>query len=254
MNATAQKYGAPPLAGVNLIPVEIAERKKMRAVITAAVMAVIVAAALVAVAFGAALVAKIAVEADRDTAAQDEATALVERDAKTQVYYDVLAREQEEFTLAQIGYGEIDQADLAASIQQTANDDTSFEVIHVVGPNAQGIVEAGGDGDVYGTGIGTVEFTARATTLETATALLRRLENVPGLANVRGATESIGSDGAGNYWQIEGTAVLTDLLLTNRLIPTEGISDVAGVLAPIVEPDAEASASPSPEPTATEEG
>ncbi|MDN4482048.1 hypothetical protein [Demequina lignilytica] len=254
MNPIAQKYGASALAGVNLIPTEIAERKKMRTVVTMSVIAVVIAIAAVALAFAVAFIARLAVEADRDNAAADEAAAVAARDGKAQVYYDVRSREQEEFTLAQIGFGEIDYAQLTASIQDTADDESAFDSIHVIGPDADGIVDSSDDGSAYGAGIGSLTFIARADSVDAANALLVRLENVPGVANVRGVTEAVGSDGAETYWSVEGTAVLTDLLLTNRLIPAEGISGVAGVLAPIVEPSAEPSATPAPSPTATEEG
>lgn len=254
MNPTAQKYGASALASVNLIPTEIADRKKMRAAVTSAVLVVVIAVGVVAVGFAISLIARLAVEADRDNAVSDEAAAVSERDGKVQVYYDVLAREQEEFTLGQIGFGEIDYAQLTASIQGTADIDTSFDEIHLLGPSAEGIVDASSEGTVFGSGVGSVEFIARATSVEAATALIARLEAVPGLANVRAVTEEVGSDGANTYWEVEGAAVLTDLLLTNRLVPVDGISGVGAVLAPIVEPSASPSATPTPAPSSTEEG
>lgn len=254
MNPIAHKYGASPLPGVNLIPSEIAERKKMRAVVTTAVVVVAIAVAVVALGFATAFVAKLTVESDRDAAMQDEAAAVAGRDGKAPVYDDVRAREQQEFTLAQVGFGEIDYAQLAASIQGTANADTSFDEIVLTGPNGEGIPVEAVEGAAFGPGVGTLEFLARATSLEAANDLISRLEAVPGLANVRGMTDSVGSDGAETYWQVEGTAALTDLLLTDRLLPTGGISGVGDVLAPIVEPSPDASATPSPEPTSAEEG
>ncbi|MDN4473349.1 hypothetical protein [Demequina zhanjiangensis] len=252
MNPIAQKYGAPRLPGINVIPQEIAEKKKMRAAITTAVLVVLIAVAVVIVGFVLAFIARVAIEADRDSAVEDELAAVAERDGKAQIYYDVLEREQEEFTLAQIGFGEIDYAQLTASIQGTASGETRFEEIHLEGPSALGVVDTTSDGSVFGGSIGTVSFIAHAESLEAANALIASLEAVPGIANVRGVTEAVGSDGADSYWRLEGEGVLTDLLLTGRLIPTDGLTAVDSALAPIIGPTVEPS--PTPVPSASEEG
>ncbi|WP_152659418.1 hypothetical protein [Demequina salsinemoris] len=222
----------------------------MRAVITTAVFTVLIALGVVVALWLLALGWKAAASSSRDSAAEEELVAVAERDAKSQVYYDVVERESEEFTLAQIAYGEIDQAQFTAVIQSVANDETSFDTIAILGPNAVGLGGEESEGGIYGSGIGLVTFTARATSLDEATALIDRLDAVPGLANVRYDTEAYQLDGADAYYGVTGKATLTGTLLTHRLIPESTLSDLSNVVAPgVVVP----SPSASPTPSATSE-
>ncbi|MDN4489391.1 hypothetical protein QQX13_00940 [Demequina sp. SYSU T00068] len=228
MNPAAQKYGAPTLAGVNLIPADIAERKKMRAVRTTAIFVVLIAVGAVVVAFLLALAARGVAQLDLDNASNDQEVAIAERDGKAQVYTDALQREREEYTLAQIGFGEIDYAQLTAQIQSTRSDTASFDSIYYHGPTADSLGSGPRD-DIYGASVGTFEFVARAESQNSASALLRRLEELPGIANVRGVAESFATDDAVDYWEVSGTGSITAKWLTLRLVPQEGFSGVDAV-------------------------
>ncbi|MDN4486705.1 hypothetical protein QQX10_00825 [Demequina sp. SYSU T00039] len=258
MNPTAQKYGASVLAGVNLIPADIAERKKMRAVRTTAVIVVLIAVGAVVVAFLLALAARGVAQLDLDNASRDQEAAIAERDGKAQVYTDALQREREEYTLAQIGFGEIDYAQLTAQIQATRSDTASFDSILVHGPTAD-TLGAGPRDDLYGGAVGTFEFEARAESQASASALLRRLEAIPGIADVRGVTEAFATEGGVDYWEVSGTGSITAKWLTLRLVPEDGFAGVDAVTvveaqdtdeeSPLTAPSA--TPSPSAEPTAS---
>ncbi|WP_062293375.1 hypothetical protein [Demequina phytophila] len=253
MNETALKYGAPGLPGVNLIPAEIAERKKMNTVRGLAILAIVGAVALAVLGYLGALAAAGLAQGELDDAAATEATSVAARDAKASVYTDVLAREQQEYALAQVGYGELSYSALTAAFQSVANDSTSFDQIDVLGPNATALGTV--DDDLFGGGVGGVTFSARAESLDDATKLLERLEALPGIANVRGTSEAYEEDGATTYYRVSGSAIITDLRLTGRLTPEGSLSGVDAVsivaangneATATAETEAAASAEPSP--------
>lgn len=262
MNPVAQKYGAAILAGVDLLPSEIAERKTMRSVRSLAVLMVVIAVGVVIAMFALFFGLRTAAQAGLDDALIAQDAAVAERDGKAGVYDDVRTREAEEYTLAQVGFGEMDYAQLTAAVQSTVDKDTSFDLIEVFGPSAAGL--GGGSQDtVFRGGVGTMTFLARATSLETATALIARMEELPGIGHVRATTEAYATDEGVVYLEVKGAAIITDLRLTGRLVPQEGIAgvdaltiiaeqDPTGFPIPSPEPSAEPSASPSP--SATEEG
>lgn len=258
MNPVAQKYGASSFVAVNLIPKEIAERKKMRTVQALAVLMVLVAVGIVAVGFLLFFAAKQVVQGQYDDAVAAEQTAVNERDSKVGVYDAVVERERQEYTLTQVGFGEMSYSQLTMAIQQTADESTSFDEIQVDGPGAFGL--GGGSPDpMFQGGVGSINFTARATSLESATALIQRLEALPGLAGVRGTAEAYASEGANVYYGITGTGVVTSLRLSDRLAPEQSISGVdALAIVSALNPDSqlvpEPAGSPSPAPSASEEG
>ncbi|WP_062464590.1 hypothetical protein [Demequina soli] len=245
MNAVAERYGASTLAGVNLIPREIAARRTMRAVQFGAVVAILIAIAGVGLLFAGAAFAKMSASDERDTAAQDESAAVAARDAKAGVFTDVQVREQEEYTLAQIGYSEIAYSQLTASVQAVFDADTGLDGFTIQGPSASGTVAGSGDTSIYPNGVGTIQITARATTQQKATELIAKLEAVPGLAAVRGTSEAFAVDGADTYYGVSVTGVITANLFTGRLMPTDGISQANELMMSSVEPSPEPSASAS---------
>lgn len=262
MNPVAQKYGAAHLAGINLIPVEIAERKRMRTFVSMAVISVLGAIALVILAFLAAFTTRQAAQGDLDDALAAQTAAVADRDGKAGIYRDVQERESAEYALAQIGFGEMDYAQLTSALQSVTNDDTSFDLFEVAGPSAAGLGGGAQDG-VFRGGVGTFLFEARATSFESATALIERMEAIPGIAQVRGTAEYYDADGSDFYFRVEGAGVITDLRLTGRLTPEGGISGVDALTLiaeqdpeqfpiPVASPSAEAT--PSPSPSASEEG
>lgn len=250
MNPVAQKYGAAPLAGVNLIPVEIAERKKMRAVTSMALLVVAAALVVVVLGFLGALALKAAAQGEYDEASSAEAAAVAERDGKASVYDAVAQREMEEYALAQIGSGEIDYAEFTASIQQVF-EDAVLDTLTISGPTATGAGDGEGDSQLYGQGVGRVNFSARTASLETATALVDALEAVPGIANVRSQTDAFAGGDGELYWAISGVGTITPSVLTGRLVPEESVSGVGQLLAPA--PSVSASPTPEPSPATTEE-
>lgn len=262
MNPVAQKYGAAILAGVDLLPSEIAERKTMRSVRSLAVLIVVIAVGVVIAMFALFFGLRTAAQAGLDDAMLAQDSAVADRDGKAGVYEDVRTREAEEYALAQVGFGEMDYAQLTAAIQSTVDKDTSFDLIEVFGPSAMGL--GGGTQDsVFRGGVGIVTFMSRATSYDVATQHIARLEALPGIGHVRGTAEAYAPDEGGVYWEVKGSAVITDLRLTGRLVPQEGIAgvdaltiiaeqDPAGFPIPSPEPSAEPAASPSP--SASEEG
>ncbi|GIG54620.1 hypothetical protein [Demequina activiva] len=262
MNELAKRIGASPLPAVNLIPKDIAEKRALRAVQVTALFAVLIAIGVVAVAWFLAWGARGLAQDNVDDAVAAEAEAIAERDAKVVVYEAYREREEQEFGLAQVGYGEIAYSALSSSILATADEDTSFDSVAFFGPSAQGLGNVIVD-PVVGGGVGTVEFISRALSLEDANAHLERIEALPGIANVSATTEAYGTDGADVFWLVTGRAVLTEGVLTGRLVPEDSVTGISvgevivavdpGV-APSPEPSAEPSPSAAAEETTEEEG
>ena len=259
MNAIAKKVGATGLPAVNLVPRDIAEKRKMRAVQFTALLAVLIAVGVVAAVYVIALGTKGLADNSLADARAQQAQAIAERDAKAPTYVAFVEQEREEFTLAQIGYGEINYADLETAILSMADDETSFDSLQISGPSAAGFGSISTD-PVFGGGVGSFQFTARALSIEGATALLQRIETIPGVAHVEATSEQYSVEGADEYWSVGGAGIITDLRLTQRLIPVGGVTGVSGVTvggalggdtAVVPEPEPEASVSPSP--TAEEE-
>jgi hypothetical protein len=249
------KYGASGLPQVNLVPKTINDKRIMGLVRTVAGLALVAAFVLVGLAFFAAYVAKGVARDNLYDAYTAEDTAVADRDAKRNIYEDYLAQETSELTLTQIGWAEISYSELIASILAQDNAEVSFETFHVYGPNANGI---GGSevSPVFGGGVGRLDFVAYARSYEEGVALIARLEQVPGIAKVYGASQTFENTSPNVYWKIEGSAVITPLLLTGRLSPSDGIVDQGVVDAVIGQNSADptASAAPSPEPTPAAEG
>src|SRR6187431_2806327 len=126
MNPVAQKYGAFTLAGVNLVPKDIAERRKVRAVRFAATVAVLIALGVVVVLYLGALGAKAAANNDLNNTLADQADAIAARYAKATVYTDMVTREQQVYALSQAGYGEIDYAAYTSALMSAANGKATF--------------------------------------------------------------------------------------------------------------------------------
>lgn len=258
MNPTAVKYGAPPLASVNLVPKDIQERRKMRAVQLTAVVAVLIAIGAVLLAFLTAIGTQAAAKSGLDNALARQNEAIGQRDGKVNVYTAYATREAQEFALAQAGFGEIDYSQFATAFANAASDGkTSFETIAYFGPSALGF--GGSDQDpLFGTGVGSIQFTARAVSTVEATRLIKRLEALPGVASVRATTESFQSNSGETFWMVDGVAIITPSVLTMRIVPEETVtgvdamvmvatqgSDAPGV-APTPAPSAAPSVAPSP--------
>ncbi|MCB2411672.1 hypothetical protein LGT39_02270 [Demequina sp. TTPB684] len=268
MNPIAQKYGAASLPQVNLVPREIGDRRKMRAVQTFAALAVAAFVALMAIVFVGAYAARSVAEGALDDAFSDEEAALAERDAKRGVYDDYIAQETREMTLLQVGWAEIDYSALATSLLATQDAETSFAELHFYGPSADGI----GGGDVaplWGGGVGRFDFIAQTRTQAQAIALIDRLEAVPGVAKVIQVEQIYEAEAPTQTWKVTGTGVITRTALTGRLIPVNGIIDFSAVdliledvdaaPIPVVDDPSEApadgsSAEPSPSADAESEG
>ncbi len=261
MNPLAQKYGAPQLPQVNLVPKGIGERRAMRAVQTFAALALVAAIALLALAFGGAYAAKSVAEGDlRDTFA-DEQDALDQRDAKRAIYDQFAAQETRELTLLQIGWAEIDYSDLATSVLAQVDEDSAFTELHFFGPSADGVGGASVE-PLWGGGVGRFDFKAQTRSYEQAIALVARIEAVPGIAKVIATEQIYESEAPTLTWEVTGTGVVTPLALTRRLIPVDGVIDPASIdlilsgvgaatVVPSPEPTDEASGDASTEPTAS---
>jgi hypothetical protein len=250
VNTIAHKYGASSLPGVNLLPLEVARRKAMRVVAAVAAIAVLGVIVVVGLGYAGVLAVKSVASSDRSSAAAAELDAVAARDGKRPTYEAVVKREAAEYALAQIGLGEADYAQLSGAVEATADANTSFDSITLSGPNA---LELGGtepEGEIYGSGIGSVQFKARAVSMETATALIARIEAIPGIANVRSTAEQYSVNGSDVYYTIDGRGSLTTKVLTMRLVPTSGLTDVNALLSPkLAGPSAPPSAKPSPAPS-----
>ncbi|WP_062133645.1 hypothetical protein [Demequina aestuarii] len=257
MNETAKRVGAPGLPQVNLVPKEFAEKRAMRAVQVTALFVVLIALGVVVLGYVLALGAKQLAQNDLDDARTAQTEAIAARDAKADVHAAYVQQEIEEFTLAQIGYGEVLYSSFASTVLSTANDSSNFDVLTFSGPSALGLQSLSGD-PIFGGGIGSVEFTARTDSYEEATALIGRLEEAPGLAQVRGVAEVYEAAGGNAYWRVEGNAVVTATPLTMRLVPVDGLTGIDPTLFadPEFEPEEEPVSLPSlsPEPTTEEEG
>lgn len=255
MNPLATKYGASPLPQVNLVPQDINDKRIMGLVRTFASLAVLAAVVLVGLAFFGAYTAKNAAKDSLDSAFTVEDNAVAERDAKRSVYEDYVTQETSELTLTQIGWAEMSDSDLVTSILAQVNTESSFESLHVYGPNANGI---GGPEvpSVFSGGVGRLDFVAETRSYEEGLALIARLEAVPGLAKVYGTSKEFGTSPQGTYWEVSGSAVITPLLLTGRLNPTDGIVDQSILEAITVPLSVGGTPSPAPsvEPTAGAEG
>jgi hypothetical protein len=256
VNTIAHKYGASSLPGVNLLPLEVARRKAMRVVATGAAIAVLGVIVVVGLGYAGVLAAKTVASSDRSNAAAAELNAVAARDAKRTIYDAVVKRESAEYTLAQIGFGEADYAKLSGAVESTADANSSFDSITISGPNALNLGATEPEGEIYGSGIGSIQFKARAVSMETATALIARIEAIPGIANVRSTVEQYSVDGSNVYYSIDGRGALTTKVLTMRLVPTSGLTDVNALLSPKLagpsaSPSAKPSSAPSPAPSAT---
>lgn len=245
MSEQMRKLGAPSLPGVNLLPKDFAEKRKMRAVQFTGLLAVLVAVAVIVLGYLGALGAKQLAVGDLDEKRNEQTLALDTRDAKAPVYADYVQQEQEEFTLAQIGYGEILYSQYAPGVLAQANDESNFESLVFFGPSALGLGGVTSD-PVFGGGVGTVEFAARTETLEAATELISRLETVPGLARVWGQTEAYASDNESVYYLLEGKAVISPQALTFRLVPDDGLTGIDPTL--FADPDYSPEETSEPEP------
>lgn len=248
MNELTKKYGAPALPSVNLLPRDIAEKRKLRAVQLLALMMILIAVGVVVVGYVLALGAKQLANGDRDDALASQTAAISERDAKAPVYDAYRSREVQEYTLAQIGIGEMDYNDLSAAVFDAVDDNTSLASVVFVGPNAQGFAGLPED-PVSGGGVGHIEFDGRATSPQEADALATRLEAIPGIANVTISTTAYSTDGPNTFVTMNGTAVVTDLRLTSRLLPQDGVTAIDPSSIP-ADGGALPAPSPSPAPSA----
>lgn len=260
MNPLAQKYGAPSLPQVNLVPKDINDKRTMRVVQTLAGLGVLAMVVLVAIVYLGALAAKSIASGNLDDAFVAEDTALDVRDAKLSVFQEYQSREKEEISLIRVGWADTDYSALVTSILAQDTDQTSFQDLKVYGPSAEGFGGPGVD-PLFGGGVGSFDFTAHARSYDEATALIARLEAVPGIAKVHATAEELTSAPPGALWMITGTGAITSQALTHRLEPQGGIvpelpiAELIAVAAGGV-PDAapvEPSAVPSAAAEATEE-
>jgi hypothetical protein len=250
MNETSKKYGAAVLPSVNLVPKELSERRAMRAVQVTAWIVLLIAVGVVVAGFVLGLGAKALAESAVNESVDAQAAAVEERDALAPVYHAYRQREVEEFAIAQATYAEIDYTALGTAVLATANAESTFIELAFEGPNA---VTLNTTNEYAARGVvGTLIFSARATSLEEATAFIARLEQVPGLVDVAGVSERFNTDGADAYWQIEGIGSITLDWLTLRLLPEDSVTGVDALRGATeaktgeeVEP--EPSASPSPD-------
>ncbi|MFV0284876.1 MAG: hypothetical protein ACK5IM_00625, partial [Demequina sp.] len=138
MNPVDKKIGAPALPAVNLIPQEIAEATKLRAIKMTALFAVLIAVGVMVGAYVLALGAKQLAKNGLDDAITDQTTAIAERDAQKTVFDDLSTYESQAWTLGQIGYGDIAVQDLVTSVLSAAEDGTTFEIVVYYGPTETG--------------------------------------------------------------------------------------------------------------------
>ncbi len=248
MNPLADKYGAAQLASVNLVPQEIAERKKMRAVQLLAVVVVLIALGLVVIGYLGALGAKELARSDLQDAFNAQVDAFDARDERLPVFGAYVQREVSEYTMAQVGWGEIDMAQFVVAIaNQASGKQSSFTTIMVVPPSALG-ASAEGQDPVFGNGVGVIRFSATASSAEEATKLIKRIEAVAGVASVRAVSEEASTNGEDPLWNVEGTALITPSALTMRLVPADSLTGLTGeAILRTLQGLPEPSASPSPE-------
>ncbi|MFV0633504.1 hypothetical protein [Demequina sp.] len=256
MNDLAKKYGASALPAVNLIPREIAEKRKMKAAQFTALMAVLIALGAVVVLYVVALGAKGLADNQLADSREAQDLAVEARDSKSDIYGAYRAQEFEEYALAQIGFGQVDYTQLSTAVLATSNGDTSFDALQFGLPTAFGYPTLNED-PVSGGGVGTMTFTARATSNQEVTDLLTRIEQIPGIARVDAVVEQFATDPDGDvYWQAEGTAIVTGLRIDPRLMPVGGVSglDMAAFVATQGDSASEAQPEPTTSSTATSEG
>lgn len=260
MNPVAQKFGAPALPQVNLVPKEFHEKRTMRVVQTFAGLAVAGVIALIAVVYVGTWIAHSVAQDNLNDALADEDVAVLDRDSRKTVYDAYVAQERSELTLAQIGWAEVDYANLLTATIAQDNPEISFKRLEFVLPNA-----AGGAStqpvDLWDGGVGTVHFEMYARTYEEGLKGIATLEAVPGIANAYGMVQKYDEQGAVVLWKVSGSAEITELFLTNRLTPVDGLlvqdvldqivlsSQAGPPTAPPVEPTAAPTASPSPSPS-----
>lgn len=254
MNALADKYGATPLASVNLVPKEIAERKKLRAVQLLAVVAVLVALGLIVVGYLGALGARELARSDLQDAFDAQVQAFEARDQRVSVFDAYVNREVSEYTMSQVGWGEIDMSQFIVAIaNQASGKASSFKTITVLPPSALGAAVQGQD-PVFGNGVGAVNFVATASSAEEATKLIGRIEAVPGVASVRATAEEMTTEDNELVWSVEGTALITPNALTMRLVPSDSLTGLTGEsILQALQGTPVPSASPSPEATESDE-
>jgi len=261
VNQVAKKYGASALPGVNLVPNEIAERRKMRSVRLMAIVAVLIAIGAVVVVYLGAVGTRVAAQSGLNDALNQQDAAIEQRDALAPVYAAYVEREIDEYALSQAGWGEIDLSQFIVAVANEASSDAaSFTSIQFLGPSAVG---TGGDTQdaVFASSIGTITFSAIAESPQEATALIARLEALPGLASVRATGGGFEGNEGEVFWHFDGVATVTPAVLTMRLIPQDSIigltpeSIEAAVRAASGQEVAPAPAPvPSPSPTAQAEG
>lgn len=257
MNPTAQKYGASGFPEVNLVPKEIDQKRIMRVVQVGSVIGVLAVIALVALGYVGALAGKSVANDKLHNAFADEDAALTERNAKADVYTEYATREEQEFALLAVGWGELDYPQLITAILAQDDPETAMISLHVSGPSITTI--GGGDVDpILGGGIGRVDFQASARSYEAAIALADRLEAIPGIARVQILSQAFGPDHGRDYWLVNGTAAVTDSYLTRRLVPENGLfppelwdTFIQGVISASMASDTVETPAPAPEPTAS---
>lgn len=255
MNPVSSKLGFSSIAEVNLIPADIAEKRKFRAVRNLAVFVVIIATGVIAFAYVAVLAANGVAQLQLNAAVEQERVAVEQRDALSSVYADYVEREYDVLALAQASIGEVKIDAFTANILATSSTTARFETLNLSLPNAQ--QGAGGTPDLaFGGGIGVLTFDVVATSPEEATAFIGRLEAVPGIASVRASTEQFSEDEGNLYWRVSGTAAVTDKALQLRLVlidETTGIDPLAVQIAQDAEPVVEESVAPTPSAEASAE-
>lgn len=258
MNPVALKYEAALFPSVNLVPKDIQERRKMRAVRFAAGVAVLIAIGLVVIAFLGALGAKAAAQSGLNDASAQQDEALQKRDSKAPVYDSYVAREQEEYALAQVGYGEIDYSQFATSITNTAtNDKSSFVELHMLPPSPTGL-GANSTDPLFGTSVGSFTFVANSLDAAEARKLVARIDAVPGVASIHATAQKYTNDSNQIFWQIKGSGVITPVVLTMRIIPEDSVTGI-DVLTMVDSQDTDTpgvapTPAPSPAPSASSEG
>lgn len=260
MNPVAQKYGASGFPEVNLLPKEIDQRRIMRVVQVGSVVGVLAVIALLALAYVGALASKSVVQGQLEDVFEKEDAAVKERDEKASVFNEFARREQQEYALLAIGWGETDFASALTATLAQDNPEVALIRFDYMGPN---VVSVGGEkvDPTLGGGIGRFNFTYTARTYEEALAYADRLEAVPGIAKVFATNQRFGADHGIDYWTVEGSAVITDAYLTRRLIPENGLFAQslweefiqATIAESLVSDGAVSEPTPEPTPTPSEE-
>ncbi|MFV0285444.1 MAG: hypothetical protein ACK5IM_03520, partial [Demequina sp.] len=237
---------------VNLIPQEIAEATKLRAIKMTALFAVLIAVGVMVGAYVLALGAKQLAKNGLDDAITDQTTAIAERDAQKTVFDDLSTYESQAWTLGQIGYGDIAVQDLVSSVLNAAEDGTTFEKVVYFGPTATGSGMRN-NSDTAIPGMGTIEFKGWTESYETTTALAAAVEALPGLEQVLVTSETY-TDGTGSVvWEFNGTATVTMSALTGRFIDDGSTVEVDPESLDAEETAPAPLPSLSPSPAATEE-